>query len=279
MPYSIEKREQFKKLAKDIRLTVLKMIYEAGSGHPSGSLSAVEVISTLYFDKMRVDPKNPDWVDRDRFVASKGHCAPTLYAVLAEKGFFTKTELSTFRRINSNLQGHPDMLKTPGVDMSTGSLGHGVSVGIGMALAGRLSQKDFYVYVLVGCGELNEGQVWEAAMAAAKYKLDHLIVFLDYNRYQLDGGMDEIMPLGDVSGKWKSFGWNVIEINGHEPEEISDAIDGAKKVRGRPTIVLAHTIKGRGVSFMENTHVWHGRKIAKKEYERAVSELTGGRHG
>ena len=279
MPYSLEKREQFKKLANDIRLTVLRMIYEAGSGHPGGSLSAVEILSTLYFDKMRVDPENPDWADRDRFVASKGHCAPTLYAVLAEKGFFPKTELSTFRRINSNLQGHPDMLKTPGVDMSTGSLGHGVSVGIGMALAGRLSQKDFYVYVLVGCGELNEGQVWEAAMAAAKYKLDHLIVFLDYNRYQLDGGMDEIMPLGDVSGKWKSFGWNVIEINGHEPEEISDAIDGAKKVRGRPTIVLAHTIKGRGVSFMENTHVWHGRKIAKKEYERAVSELTGGRHG
>jgi len=279
MPYSLEKSEQFKKLANDIRLTVLKMIYEAGSGHPGGSLSAVEIISTLYFDKMRVDPRNPDWGDRDRFVASKGHCAPTLYAVLAEKGFFPKTELSTFRRINSNLLGHPDMLKTPGVDMSTGSLGHGVSVGIGMALAGRLSQKDFYVYVLVGCGELNEGQVWEAAMAAAKYKLDHLIVFLDYNRYQLDGGMDEIMPLGDLSAKWKSFGWNVIEINGHEPEEISDAIDGAKKVRGSPTIVLAHTIKGRGVSFMENTHVWHGRKIAKKEYERAVSELTGGRHG
>jgi len=158
-------------------------------------------------------------------------------------------------------------------------LGHGVSVGIGMTLGGRLSQKDFYVYVLVGCGELNEGQIWEAAMAAVKYKLDHLIVFLDYNRYQLDGGMDEIMPLGDVSAKWKSFGWNVIEINGHEPEEISDAIDGAKKVRGSPTIVLAHTIKGRGISFMENTHVWHGRKISREEYEKAVSELTGGRHG
>jgi len=279
MPYSLEKSEQFKKLANDIRLTVLKMIYEAGSGHPGGSLSAVEIISTLYFDKMRVDPRNPDWGDRDRFVASKGHCAPTLYAVLAEKGFFPKAELNTFRRINSNLQGHPDMLKTPGVDMSTGSLGHGVSVGIGMTLGGRLSQKDFYAYVLVGCGELNEGQIWEAAMAAVKYKLDHLIVFLDYNRYQLDGGMDEIMPLGDVSAKWKSFGWNVIEINGHEPEEISDAIDAAKKARGRPTIVLAHTIKGRGVSFMENTHVWHGRKISREEYEKAVSELTEGGHG
>ena len=279
MPYSIEKKEQFKKLANDIRLTVLKMIYEAGSGHPGGSLSAVEIISTLYFDKMRVDPTNPDWVDRDRFVASKGHCAPTLYAVLAEKGFFQKTELNTFRRINSSLQGHPDMLKTPGVDMSTGSLGHGVSVGIGMALGGRLSQKDFYVYVLVGCGESNEGQIWEAAMAAVKYRLDHLIVFLDYNRYQLDGGMDEIMPLGDVSAKWKSFGWKVIEINGHEPEKISDAIDEAKKVRGSPTIILAHTIKGKGVSFMENTHVWHGRKISKEEYEKAVSELTEGSHG
>ena len=279
MPYSIEKREQFRKLAKDIRLTVLKMIYEAGSGHPGGSLSAVEIISTLYFDKMRVDPKNPDWVDRDRFVASKGHCAPTLYAVLAEKGFFQKTELNTFRRINSILQGHPDMLKTPGVDMSTGSLGHGVSVGIGMTLGGRLSQKDFYAYVLVGCGELNEGQIWEAAMAAVKYQLDHLIVFLDYNRYQLDGGMDEIMPLGNVSAKWKSFGWNVIEINGHESEEISDAIDEGKKVRGSPTIILAHTIKGKGVSFMENTHVWHGRKVSKEEYEKAVSELTEESHG
>jgi transketolase len=279
MPYAIEKRERFRKLANDIRLTVLKMIYEAGSGHPGGSLSAVEIISTLYFDKMRVDPKHPGWGDRDRFVASKGHCAPTLYAVLAEKGFFPKAELNTFRRINSKLQGHPDMLKTPGVDMSTGSLGHGVSVGIGMVLGGRLSQKDFYAYVLVGCGELNEGQIWEAAMAAMKYRLDHLIVFLDYNRYQLDGGMDEIMPLGDVSARWESFGWNVIEINGHEPEEISDAIDQAKKVKGRPTIVLAHTIKGKGVSFMENTHVWHGRKISKEEYEKAVSELTEDSHG
>jgi len=278
MPYSIEKREQFKKLARDVRLTVLRMIYEAGSGHPGGSLSAVEIISTLYFDKMRVDPKNPDWGDRDRFVVSKGHCAPTLYAVLAEKGFFPKTELNTFRRINSNLQGHPDMLKTPGVDMSTGSLGHGVSVGIGMALGGRLSQKNFYAYVLVGCGELNEGQIWEAAMAAVKYRLDHLIVFLDYNRYQLDGGTDEIMPLRDVGARWKSFGWKAIEINGHEPEEISDAIDEVKKVGGSPAIIIAHTTKGKGVSFMENTHVWHGRKISKEEYEKAVSELTEETH-
>jgi transketolase len=279
MPYSMEKREKFKKLAKEIRLTVLKMIYEAGSGHPGGSLSAVEIISTLYFDKMRVDPKNPNWGDRDRFVPSKGHCAPTLYTVLAEKGFFPKSELSTLRRIDSTLQGHPDMLKTPGVDMSTGSLGHGVSVGIGMALGGRLSNKDYYVYVLVGCGELNEGQVWEAAMAAAKYKVDHLIVILDYNCYQLDGSMDEIMPLGDVVAKWKSFGWNVLEIKGHEPEEISDAIDEAKKVEGWPTIIVAHTVKGKGVSFMENTHVWHGRKISDEEYERAVSELREECHG
>ena len=279
MPYSMEKREKFKKLAKEIRLTVLKMIYEAGSGHPGGSLSAVEIISTLYFDKMRVDPKNPNWGDRDRFVPSKGHCAPTLYTVLAEKGFFPKSELSTLRRIDSTLQGHPDMLKTPGVDMSTGSLGHGISVGIGMALGGRLSKKDFYVYVLVGCGELNEGQVWEAAMAAAKYQLDHLIVILDYNCYQLDGSMDEIMPLGDVMAKWKSFGWNVMEINGHEPEEISDAIDMAKKANGRPTITVAHTVKGKGVSFMENTHLWHGKKISEEEYEKAVSELREASHG
>lgn len=279
MPFSMERKEEFKRLAKEIRLTVLKMIYEAGSGHPGGSLSAVEIISTLYFDKMRVDPKNPNWGDRDRFVPSKGHCAPTLYTVLAEKGFFPKSELSTLRRIDSTLQGHPDMLKTPGVDMSTGSLGHGISVGIGMALGGRLSKKDFYVYVLVGCGELNEGQVWEAAMAAAKYQLDHLIVILDYNCYQLDGSMDEIMPLGDVMAKWKSFGWNVMEINGHESEEISDAIDMAKKASGRPTITVAHTVKGKGVSFMENTHLWHGKKISDEEYEKAVSELREEGHG
>lgn len=273
MPYSEEKKEKLNKLAKDIRLTVLKMIYEAGSGHPGGSLSAVEIITTLYFGKMKVDPKNPHWEDRDRFVASKGHCAPTLYTVLADKGFFSKSELNTLRRINSILQGHPDMLKTPGVDMSTGSLGHGLSVGIGMALGSRLSKKDFYVYVLVGCGELNEGQVWEAAMAAVKYQLDHLIAIIDYNCYQLDGSMEDIMPLGDVVAKWRSFGWNVMEINGHESEEISDAIDEAKKVKGRPTVIVAHTVKGKGVSFMENTHLWHGKKISDEEYEKAVSEL------
>jgi len=278
MLYSKEKREYFRKLSKDFRLTVLRMIYEAGSGHPGGSLSAVEIITTLYFNKMKVDPKDPHWVDRDRFIPSKGHCAPTLYAALAEKGFFPKSELNTLRRINSILQGHPDMLKTPGVDMSTGSLGHGVSVGIGMALGGRLWKKDFYVYVLVGCGELNEGEIWEGAMAAAKYQLDHLIVIVDYNCYQLDGSMEEIMPLGDMAAKWKSFGWNVIEVNGHDHEQISDAIDEAKKTKGRPTVIVAHTVKGKGVSFMENTHIWHGRKISKEEYEKAVSEVIGGAH-
>lgn len=279
MPYSEEKREKFEKLTRDIRLTVLKMIYGAGSGHPGGSLSAVEIIATLYFDKMKVDPMNPHWEDRDRFIASKGHCAPTLYAVLAEKGFFPKSELSTLRCLDSILQGHPDMLKTPGVDMSTGSLGHGPSVGIGMALAGRLSKKKFYVYVLIGCGELNEGQIWEAAMAAVKYKLDHLILLLDYNQHQLDGAMDDIMPLGDVMAKWKSFGWNVIEVNGHEPEEISDGIDQAQTVKDIPSILVAHTVKGKGVSFMENTHVWHGRKISDEEYVKAVKEVSGGFYG
>ena len=279
MPYSEEKKEKLNKLAKDIRLTVLEMIYKAGSGHPGGSLSAVEIIMTLYFDKMKLDPKNPQWEDRDRFVASKGHCAPTLYTVLADKGFFSKSELYTLRRINSILQGHPDMLKTPGVDVSTGSLGHGLSVGIGMALGGRLSKKDFYVYVLVGCGELNEGQVWEAAMAAVKYQLDHLIAIIDYNCYQLDGSMEDIMPLGDVVAKWRSFGWNVMEINGHKSEEISDAIDEAKKVKGRPTVIVAHTVKGKGVSFMENTHLWHGKKISEDDYEKAVSELRETSHG
>jgi len=171
------------------------------------------------------------------------------------------------------------MLKTPGVDVSTGSLGHGLSVGIGMALGGRLSKKDYYVYVLVGCGELNEGQVWEAAMAAVKYQLDHLIAIIDYNCYQLDGSMEDIMPLGDVVAKWRSFGWNVLEINGHKSEEISDAIDEAKKVKGRPTVIVAHTVKGKGVSFMENTHLWHGKKISEDDHEKAVSELRETSHG
>jgi transketolase len=250
------------------------MIYEARTGHCGGSLSAIELVTMLYFDKMKVDPSNPKWEDRDRFIASKGHCAPTLYAVLAEKGYFPKSELSTFRRFNSNLQGHPDLLKTPGVDMSTGSLGHGPSVGIGMALAGRLSQRDYYVYVLIGCGEMNEGQIWEAAMAAVKFKLDHLIVLLDYNRYQLDGAMDDIMPLGDVAAKWKSFGWNVIEVNGHDPEDISEGLDRARKMKDIPSILIARTVKGKGVSFMENTHVWHGKQISEQEYAQAVKELA-----
>ena len=263
MPYSPEKKEYFRNLAREIRLAVLKMIYEAGSGHPGGSLSAVELVTTLYFDKMRVDPSNPKWENRDRFIPSKGHCAPTLYAVLAEKGFFPKYELNTFRRFNSILQG---------------SLGHGPSVGLGMALAGRLSKKDFYVYVLIGCGEMDEGQIWEAAMAAAKFKLDHLIVLLDYNRYQLDGAMDDIMPLGDVIGKWKSFGWNVIEVNGHEPEDISEGIDRAQKMKDVPSILIARTVKGKGVSFMENTHVWHGKQISEQEYAQAVRELAEAIH-
>ena len=274
MPYSPEKKEHFRKLAREIRLSILKMIYEAGSGHAGGSLSATELITTLYFDKMKVDAANPKWEERDRFIPSKGHCAPALYAVLAEKGYFPKSNLDTFRRLNSILQGHPDLLKTPGVDMSTGSLGHGPSVGLGMALAGRLSNKDFYVYVLIGCGEMNEGQIWEAAMAAVKFKLDHLIVLLDYNRYQLDGAMDDVMPLGDVVAKWQSFGWNVIEVNGHEAEEISDGIDKAKQTKDVPSILIARTVKGKGVSFMENTHVWHGKQISEQEYRKAVSELA-----
>jgi transketolase len=274
MSYSREKKEYFRKLNREIRLAVVKMIYEARTGHCGGSLSAIELVTSHYFDKMKVDPSNPKWENRDRFIASKGHCAPTLYAVLAEKGYFPKPELSTFRRFNSNLQGHPDLLKTPGVDMSTGSLGHGPSVGIGMALASRLSQRDYYVYVLIGCGEMNEGQIWEAAMAAAKFKLDHLIVLLDYNRYQLDGAMDEIMPLGDVAAKWRSFGWNVIEVNGHDPEDISEGLDQAHKMKDIPSILIARTVKGKGVSFMENTHVWHGKQISEQEYAQAVKELA-----
>jgi transketolase len=271
-------RNELKAIALKLRKQVLKMIYTAGSGHCGGSLSAVEIITALYFDQLRIDPENPGWEDRDRFIASKGHCAPLLYAALAERGFFPKEELLNLRKIGHFLQGHPDMKKVPGVDMSTGSLGLGLSVGIGMALAGKLSGKSYYVYVLMGCGEQQEGQVWEAAMAAVKFKLDHLIAFIDYNNVQLDGRTDQIMPLGDLAGKWRIFGWNVLEVDGHEPGKICGTIELARETRDNPTLILARTIKGKGVSFMEGKHEWHGKPLGDPEYTQAMAELEGAGH-
>jgi len=261
--------------ARRFRVQVIKMIYRAQSGHPGGSLSCMDILTALYFHHLRINPQEPAWENRDRFVLSKGHAAPALYVVLAELGYFPKETLFTLRQLGSILQGHPDMRKTPGVEMSTGSLGNGLSVGIGMALGARLARKNYHVYALVGDGEVDEGGIWEAAMAASKYKLDNLTAICDFNRVQLDGPIEEIMPLDPLPEKWEAFNWNVIEMDGHNMGEILDALDKAKQVRGRPTMIVAHTVKGKGVSFMEAKFQWHANAPNKEEYKNALKELGG----
>jgi len=261
--------------AKEFRIQVIKMLYKAQSGHPGGSLSCIDILTALYFHHIRISPNNPLWEDRDRFILSKGHAAPALYVILAELGYFPKEDLFTLRQLNSILQGHPDMRKTPGIEVSTGSLGNGLSIGVGMALGARLSKKSYNVYVLIGDGEMDEGEIWEAAMAASKYKLNNLTVICDFNKVQLDGPVDEIMPLDPLPDKWRAFNWNVIQIDGHNMEEILDALDKAKKSKGKPTIIIAHTIKGKGISFMEGKFQWHGKAPNEKEYKLALKELGG----
>lgn len=256
--------------AKEIRQNIIEMLYAAKSGHPGGSLSCVELVMAVY-NNMKVDPKNPSWDDRDRFVMSKGHAAPTLYAVLADKGFFPKSDLKSLRQIESHLQGHPDMKKTPGVDMCTGSLGQGVSVATGIALAGKSRKKDFKVYTLLGDGELQEGLVWEASMAAAHYKLDNLTVIIDNNGLQIDGSNDEVMSLGDLKAKFEAFGFKVFVVNGHDFNEINAALNA--EVTGCPKCIIAKTVKGKGVSFMENNYGWHGKGIGDFDYKAAMAEL------
>lgn len=260
---------------KVIRQYIIEMLGESGSGHPGGSLSSVEILVVLYFHEMKVDPANPTWEKRDRFVLSKGHAAPVLYAVLAEKGFFPVSELKTLRKFGSILQGHPDMKKTPGVEMSTGSLGQGLSVANGMAIAGKIDNADYRVYAIIGDGESQEGQIWEAAMTAVHYKLDNLTVFLDYNQLQIDGRISDVKYATNPVEKWKAFGWNVLEIDGHNISEILDALDKAKQTKGKPTMIVAHTIKGKGVSFMEDEVGWHGKAPNKDETEAALRELRG----
>lgn len=271
--------QNLKKTANIIRQDIIKMLAESASGHPGGSLSAVEILTALYFEEMNIDPKNPRWEDRDRFVLSKGHGAPVLYAALAERGYFEKKHLLTLRKIGSILQGHPNMNDTPGVDMSTGSLGQGLSVANGMALAGKLDKKDYRVYVLLGDGELEEGQVWEAAMTSAHYKLDNLMAFVDNNGLQIDGPVSEVMNPTPIGEKFKAFGWHVIEIDGHDFEQIFSAIDEAKNTKGKPTVVVAKTVKGKGVSFMENLASWHGNAPSKEQAQKALEELGGAING
>ena len=255
------------------RKHALTGIYNAQSGHPGGSLSICDILSVLYFEVMNVDPKNPKMEDRDRFVLSKGHCAPALYAILAEKGYFPVEDVHTLRRTDSYIQGHPDMKGIPGVDMSTGSLGQGISAANGMALAGKLSDKDYRVYTILGDGELEEGQVWEAAMFAAHYKLDNLTAFVDYNGLQIDGKITDVMNIEPIDDKFRSFGWNVIVIDSHSYDAIYDAIEEAKATKGKPTLVLAKSVKGKGVSFMENNPAWHGAAPNQEQFEQAIREL------
>lgn len=275
MSLSIDKKEYLESLCKKFRIDIINTLHDIQTGHPGGSLSVCELLTTIYFDKVNVDPKNPKWENRDRVVLCKGHAAPMLYRVLAEKGFFEVEEMKTLRQLNSRLQGHPNSNETPGVDMSTGPLGIGFAAALGVALGLKSSQMDSYVYAILGDGELDEGVVWEAAMSASKFKADNLIAIVDWNGVQLDGTTDEILPSLDLNAKFKAFGWNVLECNGHDVSEISEAIDTAKTVKGMPTIILAHTVKGKGVSFMEGKNIWHGKPINDEEYKLAMSELGG----
>lgn len=271
-----EKIEDLQNTANKIRREVLEMVYKAQSGHLGGSFSVAEIISVLYFSEMKIDPENPNWPERDRLVPSKGHCAPSIYVALALKGVVEPEALYDLRQIGCILQGHPCMNKVPGIDISTGSLGHGLSIGLGMALAAKLKKKDFNVYVLLGDGELDEGQNWEAAMAAAKYSLSNLIAIVDRNRVQLDGPTEDIMPLEPLAEKWKAFNWKTKVIDGHNIAEIIEGIQWAKQNSGSPSVIIANTTKGKGVSFMEDSHEWHGKPPSPEEYEKAKKELEGG---
>ena len=263
-----------KEKAKEIRKSIVSMITEAKSGHPGGSLSATDILTALYFSEMNVDPTNPKMEGRDRFVLSKGHAAPAIYATLAEKGYFSKDELMTLRKFGSRLQGHPDMKKLPGIEISTGSLGQGLSVANGMALNAKMFNENYRTYVILGDGEVQEGQIWEAAMTAAHYKLDNLCAFLDSNNLQIDGNVTEIKGVEPLDKKWEAFGWNVIKIDGHDFEQIFSALDKARECKGKPTMIIAKTIKGKGVSFMENVCGFHGVAPTVEELEKALAELA-----
>jgi transketolase len=266
--------EDLQGVARKLRRHVITMISTAGSGHPGGSLSAADIVTALYFRIMHHDPANPHWPDRDRFILSKGHAAPVLYAALAECGYFPLEWLTTLRKTGTCLQGHTDSRLTPGVDMSAGSLGQGLSVGIGMALAARLDRKDYRTYVLLGDGECQEGQVWEAAMFAPNYKLDNLTAIVDYNGLQLDGFTRQIMDLEPFVEKWRSFKWEVLQVDGHDIKQVVDALQKAAQVKDKPVVIVAKTIKGKGVSFMENNVDWHGKAPDKAQTEIALRELA-----
>ena len=269
----IENTYELQKIAKEIRKGVIEQVYEAKSGHPGGALSCTDILTVLYFNQMNINENEPKDMLRDRFVLSKGHSCPALYACLAQRGFINKEELQSFRKIDGNLQGHPDMNKVNGVDISTGSLGQGLSVANGMALASKLNHDGYRVYCLLGDGEIEEGQIWEAAMTASKYKLDNLCAILDYNHLQIDGTIEEVKGLENIEGKFKSFGFNTIVVDGHNIASLIDAFNTAKLTKEKPSIIIAKTIKGKGVSFMENKTEWHGKAPSDEEYKKAIQEL------
>lgn len=270
----IENIEELKEISRKIRISIIEQVYNAKSGHPGGSLSCTDILTVLYFNQMNINEKEPKAPLRDRFVLSKGHCAPALYGTLAEKGFFEKEKLKEFRKIDGKLQGHPDMNKVPGVDISTGSLGQGLSVANGMALSSKLNHDGYRVYCLLGDGEIEEGQVWEAAMTASKYHLDNLCAIVDYNGLQIDGKVEEVKGLDNIEGKFKSFGFNTIVVDGNNMEQLIDAFETAKLTKEKPTVIIAKTIKGKGVSFMEGKAEWHGKAPNEEEFKQAIKELS-----
>ena len=265
---------ELQKNAIKVRQGIIEGVHAAKSGHPGGSLSIADIMAVLYFNELRIDEKNPRWEERDRLVLSKGHCSPALYAALAERGFFDKEDLKSFRKIESNLQGHPDLNKVPGVDMTSGSLGQGLSIANGMAIAGKMDNKNYRVYTILGDGEIEEGQIWEAAMTANKYKLDNLCVIVDNNNLQIDGTIEEVMSSYPIDEKFKSFGFNVLTIDGNNIEEILNGFEIAKQTKNKPTCIIAKTIKGKGVSFMENKAEWHGKAPNEEEYIQAMKDLN-----
>ena len=266
--------EALKKIAIEVRKNIIEEVYSAKSGHPGGALSCADILTVLYFNQMNIDEKKPEDPNRDRLILSKGHASPALYAVLAEKGYFPKEELKNFRKIGSKLQGHPDMKNIPGVDMTTGSLGQGLSAGVGMALASKMDKAGCKIYCVLGDGEIEEGQVWEALTAASKNKLDNLCVILDNNNLQIDGEIEKVGGMSNITEKLLSFGFNVVNINGHNIDEIIDAITTAKQTKGKPTAIIAKTVKGKGISFMENNASWHGKAPNEEEYNLAIEELN-----
>ena len=268
--------KELTKKAVEIRKGIIEAVYHAGSGHPGGSLSIADILTVLYFHEMKIKPEEPNWEDRDRLVLSKGHCSPALYSCLANKRYFPIEDLKTFRQIDSYLQGHPDKNKVPGVDMTTGSLGQGLSAANGMAIAGKMDKKDYRVYCILGDGEIEEGQIWEAAMTSSKYKLDNLCVIVDNNNLQIDGTIEEVMSSYPIDEKFKSFGFKIIKIDGHDIEEIIKAFEVARNIKEKPTCIIAKTIKGKGISYMENQVGWHGKAPNEEQYKEAIKELEKG---